>query len=43
MISDTLVYGSSTKISVMQRKKLRFQIFSIHLCHIRHTKVIFKV
>ena len=43
MISDTLVYGSLTKISAIQRKSLRFQIFSINLYNIRHTNVIFKI
>ena len=43
MISATLVNASLTKISAMQRKRLRFQIFSIHLCYIRHTTLIFKI
>ena len=43
MISATLVNASLTKISAMQQKRLRFQIFSIHLCYIRHTTLIFKI
>ena len=43
MISATLVYGSLTKMSAMQQKRLRFQIFSILVCHIRHTNLIFKI
>ena len=38
-----LVYGSLTKMSAMQQKRLRFQIFSIHLCQIRPANVIFKI
>ena len=40
MISATLVYGSLTKISAMQQDRLRFQIFSIHLCYIRHSTLL---
>ena len=43
MISATLVYGSLSKVSAMQQKRLIFQIFSGHLCHIRHTNLLFKI
>ena len=43
MISATLVYGSLTKMSAMQQKRLRFQIFSIHVCYFRHTNLILKI
>ena len=35
-----LVYGFLTKMSAMQQKRLRFQIFSIHLCQIQHQRNI---